>query len=110
MSDIPSIGHDYVGRSKPGSLNHAERVARYDRTEATDTQQLAGDVEHRRGTDRVELSAHARYLADLRAMPEVRQDRVDEMREALKEPGYLNDERLNVAISRLLEDLDTFEF
>ena len=109
MSEIPSIGHDYVGRSSRGSVNQAERVARYDRTEATDTPQHAHDVEHRRGTDRVELSAHARYMADLRAMPDVRQDRVDEMREALKEPGYLNEDRLNVAITRLLEDLDEFE-
>lgn len=105
MSQFSSIGQDYAGRSSAGSLSHTERIARYDRTEATDSRQLSEDAGRSSGGDRVELSAHARYLATLREMPSVRAERIESVREALQDPNYINDERLNIAISRLLEDL-----
>ena len=55
--------------------------------------------------DRVEVSEHARLLDRLRRLPDVRTDRVENVRAAIESGRYETDERLNVAIERLLEDL-----
>jgi hypothetical protein len=56
--------------------------------------------------DRVELSDVARLLARMREMPEVRQDRIDQVRSALERGGYDSDARLDLAVERLIEEED----
>lgn len=64
------------------------------------------DAQRDHDRDRVELSDRARLINRLRELPEVRADRVAAAREAIADPDFANDERLNVAIERLMEDLD----
>lgn len=55
--------------------------------------------------DTVELSEHARLIGQLRKLPEVRADVVERARNAVNDPAYLSEERLNVALERLIDDL-----
>jgi negative regulator of flagellin synthesis FlgM len=52
----------------------------------------------------VELSDHARFLDELRRLPDVRSDRVEEVRQAIAEGAYETDGRLERAIDRLIQD------
>jgi hypothetical protein len=56
--------------------------------------------------DRVELSETAQLLARMREMPDVRQDRIDMARSAIERGLYETDHRLDLAIDRLIEDMD----
>lgn len=55
--------------------------------------------------DRVELSDHARFMDSLRRMPPVRMDRVEAARAAILDGTYEQPEVLDIAVTRLLEDL-----
>jgi negative regulator of flagellin synthesis FlgM len=57
------------------------------------------------GSDRVELSDRAQFLDKLRALPEVRTARVEAVRDALAAGTYESDEKLDIAMSRLLDEL-----
>ena len=67
---------------------------------------IAGRADVQRDPDRVELSDRARLINRLRELPEVRTDRVEAARQAIADPDFANDDRLNVAIERLLDDLE----
>ena len=58
-----------------------------------------------RPSDRVELSDRARYLSKLSSLPEVRQDLVDRIRQEISSGQYETPEKLDDAISSLLDDL-----
>ena len=99
MSEISSIG---LGQGGPNPLNRSS---------------ASPPVYHRNGVhaepkpdvtagDRVDLSEHAQLIARLRALPEVRTELIEQARTAVNDPSYLNDDRLNVAIDRLLQDID----
>jgi flagellar biosynthesis anti-sigma factor FlgM len=98
MPDISSIG--------PGPIPPLERSATHDRPVA-ETNGLVrpparpGD----RQADSVELSDHARYLDKLRHLPDVREDRVAEIRTAIARGSYDVGRKLDVAIDRLLDDI-----
>ena len=55
-------------------------------------------------TDRVELSNFARYLDQLRRLPEVRIDRVTQVRQAIAEGTYETPDKIDLVIDRLAED------
>ncbi len=55
--------------------------------------------------DRVELSEHARWLDALRALPAIRADKVAQIKAAIANGTYETDDKLNVAIDRLLSDI-----
>ncbi len=57
-------------------------------------------------SDQVDLSDRARFLDQLRGLPEVRVDRVQAARDAINDGRYDTDERLNLAIDRLLKELN----
>jgi negative regulator of flagellin synthesis FlgM len=89
-----------VGRGAVGPLN---------RPEAASPPHLNGTARPAappdRPGDRVELSEHARYLDQLREVPDVRSDKVANIRQAIAEGTYQSDEKLGVAIERLLNEL-----
>ncbi len=93
MPDISSIGHGSVGPiNRPTAPDASQR-----RTESADT--IA------RRNDRVELSDHARLLDQLRDLPNVRQDLVQQIRDAIAQGRYETPEKINQAIERLFADL-----
>lgn len=98
MPDIASIGHGQVGPvDRTASSSGVRR-------EALGSDAPAAAPPERPG-DRVELSDHARYLDHLRHLPDVRHDRVQKVRDAIDSGRYETDEKINLAINRLFEDL-----
>ena len=58
-----------------------------------------------RGSDRVELSAASQYFAKLAALPEVRMDLVNRVKQQIKADTYETSEKVDGAIDGLGEDL-----
>src|SRR5690606_32609732 len=59
-------------------------------------------VDHLFGADRVEISQEAEFLSQIRDLPEIRADRVQQIREQIAEGVYETDAKLDVAVGRLL--------
>jgi len=100
MADIASIG--------TGSVGPVQRTS--SPSTSPDLRDRAADVSSTRPSsqlgDRVELSDRARLLGRLRDLPDVRADRVREIRDAIADETYLTSEKLDVAVGRLLDDID----
>ncbi len=95
MSEINSIGH---GGMEP--LDRAAGTAAYHSAQRV---QLNG---HKRGAaDTVELSTHARLLERLLQLPDVRQELVQRVRQAIADGSYETEEKLGTAVERLLEEI-----
>lgn len=96
MPDISSIGQGSVGPvNRPEGP--ASSVRRSDSKEATETSARPGD--------RVELSEYSRLLDQLRHLPEVRQDLVRTIRDAITQGTYETPQKLGEAIERLFAEL-----
>jgi anti-sigma28 factor (negative regulator of flagellin synthesis) len=53
----------------------------------------------------VEFSEIAQYLSEIRDLPDVRTDKVAEVRAAIDRGDYETEEVINVTVDRLIEDL-----
>lgn len=94
MSDISSISGLGADRIDPLGDRLAQRAAG------------AAAQRTERPSDRVELSDRARYLSKLAALPDVRAELVDRVRREIQDGSYETDEKLDIAIRNLTEDLD----
>ena len=94
MVEIPSIG--------PGSVGPINRAAALTAAHGI-TEGLKAPTEPL--GDRVELSQHAVLLDRLRQLPDVREDLVDEVRNAIGAGTYETDDRLPAAVKGLLPEL-----
>ena len=73
---------------------HSSRVAR-----------PAGQPDSTPIKDELEISDAARLVDQSRAVPEIRQDRVDAVRAKIAEGTYETQEKLEIAIERLLDEI-----
>ncbi len=84
-------------------------IASLGRTESASAVQVeareAPEAPRRRGSDRVEVSDMARLLSKLNEMPEVRRELVDRVRDEIDRGKYMTDEKLELAIDGLVDDL-----
>ena len=55
--------------------------------------------------DELEISDVARFLEEVREMPEVRQERINEIRAKIADGTYETDEKLQIALGRLLDEI-----
>ena len=55
--------------------------------------------------DQVDVSEHARHLASLRNLPPVRLNKIEAAKAAIANGDYDNDVRLNIAVERMLNDV-----
>ena len=96
MPDIFPIGHGSVGPvNRP--TGHPASLRRSDTKEATQTTARPGD--------RVELSEYSRLLDQLRHLPDIRQELVRTIRDAITEGTYETPQKLGEAIERLFAEL-----
>lgn len=58
-----------------------------------------------RGEDRVQLSDKAQFLSKIAELPDVRQDLVARVQSAIADGSYETSDKLDAAISNLVEDL-----
>ena len=53
----------------------------------------------------MEISDAARLVEQVNQLPDVRQDRIDQIRAQIAEGTYETDEKLDVAVGRLLDEI-----
>jgi flagellar biosynthesis anti-sigma factor FlgM len=99
MPDISSIGQGSVGPLERTDAAHGRR------DDATAPARDASERDHDRRADRVELSDHARFLDRLRHLPDVRQEHIERIRQAIADGTYETPEKIEIALGRILEDL-----
>ena len=83
-------------------------ITRLDRAEPAERAARPGEDRTaglRREGDQVEFSTRARALAQLKALPPVRTDVVARVREEIANETYLTDDRVDLAIDALVDDL-----
>lgn len=107
MPDFGSIG---------GSMNSIGLTTGYTNVGAVTRTPLDGtspaarraapDSASRSSGDRVEVSDHARFMEQLRAMPAVRADKVAAIKSAIEAGTYDTDEKLSLAFERMLVEVD----
>lgn len=94
MSDLSPVSGVAGGRIEALEAS-VERVAR-----------RPVEVSITRPSDRVDISDRAKFLSQLAAMPDKRSELVDRVRRELAEGSYETTERLDAAISNLLDELE----
>ncbi|MBI3273372.1 MAG: flagellar biosynthesis anti-sigma factor FlgM [Planctomycetes bacterium] len=57
-------------------------------------------------TDKVQISEEAQLLSRLRDVPEMRMDRVAELKRQIESGEYETTDKLRVAVDRFLEEID----
>jgi len=103
MADISPMGPGMTGPPDRTASIGQRHIAAEALTARRDAASLPRGTE--RGTDRVELSDHARFLDQLGRMPAVRSERVDEIRKAIADGSYETEHRLMTALERLAQEL-----
>lgn len=56
--------------------------------------------------DLIEISELAKFMDELSRLPEIRQEKVDQLRQLIRKGEYTTADKLDVAIERLLADLE----
>ena len=57
------------------------------------------------GVDQLDISPEAQILSQVRDIPEIRADRVAEIRAAIDAGAYETEDKLDVALDRLLDEI-----
>ena len=57
------------------------------------------------GIDQLDISPEADFVAQARELPDIREDRVASIREQIKSGMYETPEKLDMALSRLLDEI-----
>ena len=57
------------------------------------------------GVDQLDISPKAQMLSQVRDIPDIRTDRVAEIRAAIESGAYETEEKLEVALDRLLDEI-----
>ena len=94
MPEIPPVGQSMVGQ-----VNRA-----VERLVVTATGRPEPDTVGRVG-DRVELSQAAHWLDRIRQLPEVRQDLIDDVKQAIEAGTYETPEKVDTAVTGLLGEI-----
>lgn len=80
------------------SLNAPHRFAGVSPTQAPQSRGLSG-------VDQLDISPEAELLSQVHDLPDVRQDRVNDIRAQIKNGTYDTNEKLDMALSRLLDEI-----
>jgi negative regulator of flagellin synthesis FlgM len=100
MPDIGNIGYSSgSGGAGPIARSSLDATARARQAAST-----SGSARVDR-TDRVELSDHAKWLEALRNLPPIRAEKVATIKAAIEAGTYETEDKLNVALDRLLEEI-----
>ena len=79
-------------------------ITRLQGSKATDVPQSSQDVSTSK-TDTVEISDSARYLGEIKKLPDIRQDKVQKARDLIASGQFETPDRINGTVDRLLQEL-----
>ena len=85
-----------------GHIDNAHAIRPTQRTEAIESTRQADSVMR---ADEVDISPEADFVAQIHELPDVRADRVAEIRPQIEAGAYETDDKLDVAIGRLLDEI-----
>ncbi len=77
-------------------------------TNATHRPQIAQHTQPNRsaaGVDELDISPEAQLLSETRDIPDIRADRVAEIRASIASGSYETEEKISLALDRLLEEI-----
>jgi negative regulator of flagellin synthesis FlgM len=103
MSDLSSIGPGPAG--SPSPVCRATPVHQNGAVAPSLTEPAARLLETA-GHDRVELSNAARFMDLMRQLPSLPADRIGHIRQAIKEGNYDTPDKFDIALERLIDDLE----
>jgi len=86
----------------PTHLHGPQPVNAPHRTQAP---QPAAQSGYSTGADQLDISHEADLASRIREIPDIRQDRVAEIRAAIESGEYETSEKLDIAVGRLLDEL-----
>ena len=86
----------------PSQLHGAQSLQGPRRVQQTQTPQAS---EPMHGADQVDISAEADMVSRVHELPDVRTDRVAEIRQQIAAGTYDTDAKMDVAVGRLLDEL-----
>jgi anti-sigma28 factor (negative regulator of flagellin synthesis) len=97
MSEISAIGNAVVGNVRPASPTTP--------TTAVEVSAPAVECSTASTVDHVTFSEHAQMLEKVRQLPEVRQERIDAVKDAIANDTYMSDVKINTAFDRLIDEV-----
>jgi len=86
-------------------LSHVHGPQSISSSHATSPVQQAGIAAELTGSDEVSISREADLLSRIGELPEVRQERIDQIRTEIAGGAYETQEKLDLAIARLLDEI-----
>lgn len=86
----------------PGRIDRSEAVRGPQQTRAIEPQ---ASTESLQGMDQIDISPAAELVSQIGDLPEIRADRVAEIRAQIEAGVYETQEKLDVAVGRLLDEL-----
>ena len=103
MSEISVIGNTATGAT--GQTTPTTPPVEVVAPEATTEIAASSAVETTLTTDRVEFSQQAQLLEKIHQLPDVRQDKIDAVKDAISNNTYLTDDRLDIAVNRMIDEM-----
>ncbi len=97
MTDVSVIGNAVVGNVRAATPTTP--------TNSVEVMAPTNDNSDAVAIDRVEFSEQAQMLEKIHQLPEVRQDRIDAIKEAIESNSYLTNDKLDLAIMRMIDDV-----
>jgi negative regulator of flagellin synthesis FlgM len=85
-----------------GPIQGAERIDPTHATRSTEQATLPSGVG---GSDEVSISQEAHLLSRINEMPDIRQDLVDQARAEIASGTYESQEKLDIAVANLLDEI-----
>jgi anti-sigma28 factor (negative regulator of flagellin synthesis) len=98
MSEISAIGNAAVGSIRPTTPTTPT-------TTAVEVAAPAMDCGTSATVDRIDFSEQAQMLEKIHDLPEIRQELVDSVKDAIANDTYLTDTKINAAIELLIEEI-----
>ena len=98
MSEISAIGNAAVGSIRPTTPTTPT-------TTAVEIAAPAMDCGASSTVDRIDFSEQAQMLEKIHDLPEIRQELVDSVKDAIANDTYLTDTKINAAIELLIEEI-----
>ena len=86
----------------PGQIHGTQSVRPAQQLKATQTESM---VDNNLPVDQVDISVETDFVNQINDLPDVRADRVADIRSQLEVGTYETDEKLDVAIGRLLDEI-----
>jgi negative regulator of flagellin synthesis FlgM len=86
-------------------LSHLHGAQPIQGPRATQASQATQQTDNWTGVDELDLSAEAEFVSGVRDIPDIRSDRVAEIRAQIAEGVYETGDKLDIAVGRLLDEI-----